>query len=498
MYSFFGHYLMYGCNGAWMEEKVHMRRSSRTGLRWLALVFLGAAALVAVTPWIASRRDATAIQRLQERADTAIARHEEQYAATDMPSQAEMAPRTSVDQLTVALRDLRQQRHFHEIRKLEFEKRWADWTDDDMRILGEFMAENSELLEEIRSLARRGGPLYDVDSPLEEPAEEPLYVLQTLHHSLVQSSSSPCWWDRPSWNRGTVIQMAMLLRVDAMLRARTGDTTQALENCLAVAALSETLTAEPLMGSQIARISLIKVLFEDMAPLLLPGQVTREEVRRLIQETAGLCHREAFADALASQTMNTIASMQRGYGAGIDVLEDLDYSPGINAITDILHRSPAGNTVLSADRRKFAAVMERFIEAAQAPYYEVRHEIEAMLEEVNELSFLRRQTRSWVPAFPVVLQAYASTEAMVDLMRIGLLLETHYAETGSYPDSLDAVAHDLGGSVPVDPFTGQPYVYIPGEHTFTLYSVGVNWRDFGGRHAFFAGNIVWRGSPRRR
>ena len=497
MYSFFGHYLMCGCNGAWMEEKVRMRRSSRTGLRWLALVFLGAAALVVVTPWIASRRDATAIQRLQERADTAIARHEKQYAAVDMPSQAARAPRGSVSQLTVALQDLGWQRHLHEILSLEIEKSLTGWTDRDMCILGEFMAENSELLEEIRSLAQRGELLYVVDSPWEGPAEGPLHVLQTLARPLLDGPYSPGWWDRPSWNRRTVTQMAVLLRLEAMLRARAGDTTRVLENCLAVAALSETLAAEPLLNSQIARVLLITLLFEDMAPSLLPGQVTPEQVRSLIQATAGLCHREAFADALATQTMSTIASMRKEHEGDVYVLGDLNYSPGINAVTDILYRSPAGNAVLSADRRKFAAVMERFVEAAQEPYYEVHHEIWAMRAEVNELSFLRRYTRSSVPTFPSVLQAYASTEAMVDLMRIGLLLETHYAESGSYPDSLDAIAQDLGGSVPVDPFTGQPYVYIPGEHTFTLYSVGANRHDNGGSHEYFGGDIVWRGTRPR-
>jgi hypothetical protein len=55
------------------------------------------------------------------------------------------------------------------------------------------------------------------------------------------------------------------------------------------------------------------------------------------------------------------------------------------------------------------------------------------------------------------------------------------------------VAADLGGEVPVDPFTGQPYVYIPKENTFLLYSLGRNQQDDGGCHDYLEGDIVWRG-----
>lgn len=55
------------------------------------------------------------------------------------------------------------------------------------------------------------------------------------------------------------------------------------------------------------------------------------------------------------------------------------------------------------------------------------------------------------------------------------------------------MAADLGGEVPVDPFTGQSYVYIPKENTFLLYSLGRNQQDDDGRHDYHEGDIVWRG-----
>lgn len=57
--------------------------------------------------------------------------------------------------------------------------------------------------------------------------------------------------------------------------------------------------------------------------------------------------------------------------------------------------------------------------------------------------------------------------------------------------TLDAVAHYFGGHVPVDPFTGEPFRYVPGQDGFRLYSVGGNLKDDGGEEKAHA-DIVWR------
>ena len=91
-----------------------------------------------------------------------------------------------------------------------------------------------------------------------------------------------------------------------------------------------------------------------------------------------------------------------------------------------------------------------------------------------------------------ILEIQARHEAQLDLMRIGLTLEQHYATHGVYPPSLDEVSYVLGG-VPVDPFTGEAYRYLPEADSFTLYSLGRNFEDDGAWPNFRDGDIVWRG-----
>ena len=50
--------------------------------------------------------------------------------------------------------------------------------------------------------------------------------------------------------------------------------------------------------------------------------------------------------------------------------------------------------------------------------------------------------------------------------------------TGALPDALDA----LPGDFKIDPFSGAPFVYRRTDDGFTLYSVGFDRKDNGGRH----------------
>jgi hypothetical protein len=118
------------------------------------------------------------------------------------------------------------------------------------------------------------------------------------------------------------------------------------------------------------------------------------------------------------------------------------------------------------------------------------HELE---QETEGLPGTMTYSRQLLPALARACQAQARHEAMLDLIQIGILLEQYKARTGSFPDTLDAIAADLGGSVPVDPFSGKSYRYRPLGTTFLLYSVGANRLDDGGTHDFREGDIVWRG-----
>jgi hypothetical protein len=101
-----------------------------------------------------------------------------------------------------------------------------------------------------------------------------------------------------------------------------------------------------------------------------------------------------------------------------------------------------------------------------------------------------------LPALTRAIESQARTEAQFDLMQIGLSVEQYHAQNGTYPTTLDAIAPSIGGAVPVDPFTGQPYHYQLSSGGFLLYSVGANGVDDRGTQDYRKGDIVWRGVPK--
>jgi hypothetical protein len=81
-------------------------------------------------------------------------------------------------------------------------------------------------------------------------------------------------------------------------------------------------------------------------------------------------------------------------------------------------------------------------------------------------------------------QQHVAKQAVLDLLRIETALYRYKASKGSYPNSLEEVAPVLLKAVPGDPFgQGKPFIYRGQGSSFSLYSVGADMKDDGGRPA---------------
>lgn len=73
-----------------------------------------------------------------------------------------------------------------------------------------------------------------------------------------------------------------------------------------------------------------------------------------------------------------------------------------------------------------------------------------------------------------------SAEALTQVTRVALRLRIHRLRTGSYPETLQALATGPAGAVPRDPMNGEALRYVRTESGFELWSVGLNGKDDGG------------------
>jgi hypothetical protein len=119
--------------------------------------------------------------------------------------------------------------------------------------------------------------------------------------------------------------------------------------------------------------------------------------------------------------------------------------------------------------RLFARMYEQLPKKALRPYYEVREELAQWKAEIPEDYRLARQLMDGV-RFEIATQA--EHEAWMDVARLAIVLELYRYRHGTYPATLDEIAPDLEGGLPLDPFSGQNYSYRPADDDFVVSSMG--------------------------
>ncbi len=310
--------------------------------------------------------------------------------------------------------------------------------------------------------------------------------------------------------------MARLLATHAKVSAAKGDYDEAVADIIAGLQLADALAEEPMILSQLVRIAITGIVWEEAQESLHSEAIPPSQplFDALIDQAEISVNRPAFADAILGDAITGLhfferlrngdeAALQelflgedlgRGLGAG---MQGRDYDPnkfGPRHVKRFLqtkfYTSWLARPWINREERIHADGMNELPSIAALPYYEA---LPALGRNEHVASYT---LYAWVAmsVMPSWFSALARSEAQLDLMRIGLTLERIRAEDGAYPDTLSAISSRLGGEVPVDPFTGNPYNYRQDGSTFTLYSVGVNRQDDGARHDYVNGDIVWRGN----
>jgi len=349
----------------------------------------------------------------------------------------------------------------------------AEWT-----MLVQLVREKTNLVEQLRELAARGGPVYPLDFSKG-------FEIELAHLSKMRD-------------------YARLLKTDAVVKAAEGDYAEAVADIIAGMQLGDALAQEPILISQLVRIAIYGIMTDAVQQSLHGGELPPKLISELLLHTAQADNRAAFAECFVGEQMITMQTFA-GIRAGDYADELIQQAPLLSDTTTLgqitkpvrpwLARiypsmiAPQLNTF----ETETVELLGRTAAAAQVPYYEARQELARIEQESDELAVSHWLGPYLVSSGARTCESQALHETRLDLMQMGLLLEQYGAAHGSYPDRLEAIAPRLGGPMPVDPFTGDPYHYYPSGDSFRLYSVGRNLTDNGGRHDWGEGDIVWRG-----
>jgi len=110
---------------------------------------------------------------------------------------------------------------------------------------------------------------------------------------------------------------------------------------------------------------------------------------------------------------------------------------------------------------------------------------ERIAREIGAHSFYNIFTRSLFSGMAKVAKRFAIGQSNLDLLRVAVALERYRLAHGEYPQTQDSLSPQFMAVVPHDIIGGQPLHYKrEANGLFTLYSIGWNQTDDGGKVVF--------------
>jgi hypothetical protein len=110
--------------------------------------------------------------------------------------------------------------------------------------------------------------------------------------------------------------------------------------------------------------------------------------------------------------------------------------------------------------------------------------VEAAAADARHSHFFTMLNRIVLPDLSTSIKRFALTEAATDLAITAVGLERFRLANGNYPETLDDLSPKFLKRVPLDVINGGPLHYrLNSDGRFTLYSVGWNEKDDGGKFA---------------
>jgi hypothetical protein len=348
----------------------------------------------------------------------------------------------------------------------------------------EFLETHQDLIAQIRALATSDGPLISVD----------FSQAIRLDFSHVEEA----------------FKLVMLLQADALYHAAQGDYDTYASDMAAMFAFADKMGEVPVLQAQSGR--LVIGLMTSRIAAVGPdgGHLSSQHIRILENAAVRAADRQPLADSVAGDAllaMNTCRAILNDdsrsmYMTAVNLGPPLSAKPSLVSYVGrvgyrLIYLSPVGAPLRSADEEALAGSYASLPQIVGQPYYAAHEDWDGWVEQGRNIPDRQLLTQEILPttgsSWEYVMADQARLEASVNLMRIGFELECCRSETGTLPQSIAQIQNRLGGAVPVDPFTGAPFVYRPSGDTFVLYSVGENLTDDGGTHDLRDGDIVWRG-----
>jgi hypothetical protein len=277
-----------------------------------------------------------------------------------------------------------------------------------------------------------------------------------------------------------------VLQLRAVAELQNGQSDKALADVKLMLHLIDSVRTEPFLISHLVRIAMLNITLQPVWEGLEDHKWSDSQLAELNQELAKL---DFLADYEFSMRGERVLSMAN--------IEYLRKTRNLNMISDGNNSTPevakaafhlVPNSVFYGNELAVARAHQEWL----LPIADVeRHSVSPEMTRLASTNFDREfahwspntlLARMMLPALQSSVKKYAYAQSWVDMARVACALERYRLAQGVYPETLDALSHRFIQVVPHDVIGGQPLNYHRTDNgKFTLYSVGWNGTDDGGK-----------------
>jgi hypothetical protein len=277
-----------------------------------------------------------------------------------------------------------------------------------------------------------------------------------------------------------MIRVTKLLVFAALLKAEAGDISGAIDTIRLGLRFAPRVAGNGTLMAGLIAFSDTRILLACLGQVCRGREIRDDTLVRLIDELDPSPWLGRLAFAIRGER---VVFIEAGEIAMKGSLDEIDFLFGERSIlTDIgvwLIRP-----VFKMDIRTALPSFQELEAQAKHPYFESRDFLRGQEGAHWKRPWYAFLSKAMMANFEAAFMKEAMLEASLLAARTGLACKLFKSRTGAYPESLEALVPGILKEVPVDPFTGKPFVYRREGEGFIVYSLGSNEKDDGGRSTY--------------
>jgi len=291
-------------------------------------------------------------------------------------------------------------------------------------------------------------------------------------------------------------RLAFAMRWQIRYESYKGDIEGALHDCVVLQKVGGHLHGQGLLIEQLVGMAIEAIPLNEISSILKNTDVSSEILRAIQEELAKQFEKRKPIVSLEAEKVFWYDLIQRGFtddgqGDGRVLARGLPYVIYDNKgllLRLLTFRYPS--------RREVVATIDEYFEQVDRLFEETPWDLYNKDTDEDEWNQILNQASMMLKILGPAHKRVSQIAWRLETHRIGLLtllaIMRYQKNEGRYPENLsELVSTGYMNYLPMDPFGGRPLVYRKTEDGFVLYSIGMDFKDDGGRLGLNS-----RGEPR--